>query len=339
MEYKDYYKLLGVDKKASDKEIKSAYRKLARKYHPDVNPGDKSAESKFKDINEAHAVLTDPEKRKKYDTLGPDWEKRYTTARPGAGGYTYTTTGGAADFSDFFETLFGGQRTASPGGSGGFDFDIGSIFGRGRSARRAPAPQQGSDVDQPIDITLEEAFRGVERAFSVQTSQTCPTCRGTGLLNDTLCPTCRGAGTVPKTKRLEVKIPAGVREGSRVRVPGEGNPGEAGGKAGNLYLLVHVLPHDRFRREGDDLHVDLSVPVTTLVLGGEVEIPTMDGRVTMRVPAASQNGRVMRLAGQGMPALKNGTRGNLYVKLNASLPTTLDERQRDLFRQLAQAGV
>jgi DnaJ-class molecular chaperone len=338
MDYKDYYKTLGVNKKATEKEIKTAYRKLARKYHPDVNPGDKGAETKFKEINEAHAVLTDPEKRRKYDTLGPDWEKRVAGYRPG--GPTSTGPGGGttADFSDFFETLFGGQRT-STGQTGAFDFDIGSIFGRGKTPRRAEVAQSGTDVEQPIDVSLQEAFRGVERNFTIQAMQECPTCHGTGLQNDQLCPTCHGQGSIPKTKRLDVKIPAGVREGSRVRVPGEGNPGQAGGKAGNLYLVVHVPNDPNFRREADDLHSEVSVPLTTLVLGGEADIRTIDGRITMRVPPASQNGRVMRLPGQGMPNLKTGTRGNLYVKLNASLPTTLDDKQRDLFQQLAQAGV
>ncbi len=338
MEYRDYYSILGVNKKASEKEIKSAYRKLARKYHPDVNPGDKTAETKFKEINEAHAVLTDPERRRKYDTLGPDWEKRMQSRpRPGSGTYT-TQTGGAgtADFSDFFETLFGAQRGA-PGGNGGFD--IGSIFGRSRAKNSSTTAQRGSDAEQAVDVTLQEAFHGVERNFTVQTAVPCPTCHGTGLQGDALCPTCHGQGTVARTKRLDVKIPAGVREGSRVRVAGEGNPGESGGKPGDLYLVVHVQSDPVFRRESDDLHAEVSVPLTTLVLGGEIAVPTLDGQVTMRVPASSPNGRVMRLAGQGMPSLKTKQRGNLYVKLNASLPTTLDEKQRELFQKLAQAGV
>jgi DnaJ-class molecular chaperone len=332
MEYKDYYKTLGVDRKASEKEIKSAYRKLARKYHPDVNPGDKKAEARFKEINEAQAVLTDPEKRKKYDTLGPDWEKRFQT-RTRPGGATTTAT---ADFSDFFETLFG-QRPAGQQ-SGGFDFDLGSLFGRGRS-RRAETTVRGTDVEQPVDVTLEEAFSGSERAFTIQSQQPCPTCNGSGLQGDQLCPTCHGQTTVPKTRRLEVKIPAGVREGSRIRIAGEGNPGLAGGPKGDLYLVVHLQSHPSFRREGSDLYTDLSVPLTQLVLGGDVQVPTMNGRVTMRIPPASQNGRTMRLAGQGMPALKGGQRGDLYVKLNAVLPTQLNEEQRGLFERLAKAGV
>ena len=335
MDYKDYYKVLGVDKKASEKEIKSAYRKLARKYHPDVNPGDKGAEQKFKEINEAHAVLTDPEKRKKYDTLGPDWEKRFR--QPGAGTYTRTGPGASAgDFSDFFETLFG-QRTGGASSRGGFDFDLGSIFGRGRG-RTQPSTQRGADIEQPVEITLQEAFQGVERAFTLETTQQCPTCKGTGLQGDNLCPTCRGAGSIPKTKRLTIKIPAGVKEGSRIRVAGEGNPGAAGGSPGDLYLIAHIAPDSRFRREGDDLHTEVNVPVTKLVLGGEADVPTMKGHLTMSIPPGSQNGRTMRLAGQGMPQLKGGKRGDLYVKINAMLPTSLDERQRDLFRQLEKAG-
>lgn len=346
MEYKDYYKILGVDKKASEKEIKSAYRKLARKYHPDVNPGDPVAENKFKEINEAQAVLTDPEKRKKYDALGPDWERRFQQRGQGTP-YTYTYAPGgpsAGDFSDFFDTLFGqrGQAGARDGRSSGIDFDIGSIFGRGRSDRNAGAPQaqRGTDAEQPVDVTLQQAYDGVELTLTVQTQQVCTTCHGTGLQNDNLCPTCHGAGSIPKMRRLDVKIPPGVRDGSRIRIAGEGNPGAgAGAQAGDLFLVIHVSPDQRFRREGDDLYADVALPLTRLVLGGEASVPTLNGSVTMRVPSGSQNGRTLRLAGQGMPHLRGGGRGDLYVKLNALLPTNLDERQRELFQELAQAGV
>lgn len=333
MEYKDYYQILGVSRTASEKEIKSAYRKLARKYHPDVNPGDKDAEQKFKELNEAQAALTDPEKRKKYDTLGPDWEKRFQT-RPGGRTYTYAGQpggAGAADFSDFFETLFGQQPGGQPGG---FDFDLGSIFGRGRKGRTQT--QKGSDVDQPVDVSLEEAFGGVERAFTVQAPQACSTCHGSGLSNDQLCPTCGGTGSISKTKRLQVKIPAGVRDGSRVRVKGEGNPGNP---PGDLFLVVHILPNPSFRREGDDLYTDVDVPMTRLVLGGRMDVSTLTGRGAITVPPGSQNGRTMRIAGQGMPHLKGGGRGDLYVTLNAVLPTKLSDQQRELFQQLERAGV
>jgi DnaJ-class molecular chaperone len=337
-EYKDYYKILGVDRKASEKEIKTAYRKLARKYHPDVNPGDADAEARFKEINEANAVLTDPEKRRTYDTLGPDWASRMGRApHPGNTTYTYAGGAGGADFSDFFETLFGQRGT----GNGGFDFDLGSLFGRGRgrAGTTQAMAQRGSDLEQPIDVTLAEAMTGIQRAFTLQVQSPCPTCQGSGLNGEALCPTCGGNGSMSKTKRLDVKIPAGVREGSKVRVAGEGNPGTGGGENGSLYLVVHIKADPRFRREGDDIHTEVSVPFTTLVLGGEAEVPTITSRVTVRVPAGSQNGRTLRLAGQGMPNLKSGQRGNLYVKLNAILPTQLDETQRDLFQRLAQAGV
>lgn len=341
MEYKDYYEILGVDKKASSKEIKSAYRKLARKYHPDVNPGNAEAEAKFKEINEANEVLSDAEKRKKYDTLGPDWEKRFSQYGPSGGRYTYNQPGGnagTADFSDFFETLFGQHGGTGTAGGGGFDFDLGSIFNRGRKTQR-PVAQRGQDVEQPIEVTLQEAFSGAERSFTVQSQQQCPTCHGSGLKDENLCPTCHGTGTIPKTKGLHVKIPAGVKERSRIRVAGEGNPGAGGGNAGDLYLVVHMVPDRRFRREEDNLHTDVDLPVTALVLGGEVNVPTLNGSIMMKVPPGSQNGRTMRAAGQGMPHLRGGGRGDLYVKLNAVLPTQLSEEQRSLFEQLAAAGV
>ena len=173
----------------------------------------------------------------------------------------------------------------------------------------------------------------------MQTPQTCPTCHGSGLKGDTLCPTCGGTMTVSRSRRLDVKIPAGVREGSRIRVAGEGSPGPGGGTRGDLYLLVHVNSDPQFEREGDDLHTSIDTPVTKLVLGGETQVPTLNGRVTMRIPAASQNGRKMRLAGQGMPHLRGGGRGDLYVRLNAVLPTSLTDEQRGLFQQLEKAGV
>jgi len=341
MEYKDYYKVLGLSKKASEKEIKAAYRKLARKYHPDVNPGDKDSEARFKEVNEANAVLSDPEKRKTYDTLGPDWQRRVQQqGRQGAGPGAYTYTTNAGDFSDFFEGLFGqsgGATRASDGSS--FDFDIGSLFNRGRGRKQEQAQLRGQDVEQPIEINLADAFHGKEMQFSVQGSRICTTCKGTGHQGDRSCPTCLGAGTVPTSKTLTVKIPAGVRDGSRVRVAGEGQIGTAGGKPGDMFLVVHIQTDPQFRREGDDLHEEVGVPLTTLVLGGEVKVPTLAGSLTVTVPAISQNGRTLRLGGQGMPRLKGEGRGDLYVKVNALLPTSLDERQKDLFQQLVQAGV
>lgn len=319
MEYKDYYKTLQVDKTASQKEIKQAYRKLARKYHPDVNPNNKEAEQTFKEMNEAYAVLSDADKRKTYDTLGPDWQSS-VRARGGPGGYTRTySTTEMGEFSDFFETLFGGRGGATSGGRGGFDFDLGSLFGRGRgtpageSAAGSPAGRlRGSDLEQPVDVTLREAHGGGTRTFTLS----------------------RPDG---KTERLDVKIPAGVHEGSRVRVKGKGNSGP-GAERGDLYLIVHVLTDPSFRREGDDLYTEVTVPLTRLVLGGETQVATLNANVTMKIPAGSQNGRTFKLSGQGMPHLKGGGHGALYVRVAASLPTHLDDEQRALFQELAATG-
>jgi curved DNA-binding protein len=320
MEYKDYYKTLGVPKSASEKDIKQAYRKLARKYHPDVNPNNKDAEKTFKDINEAYAVLSDAEKRRTYDTLGPDWQQRFRP-HPGTGNSstrTYTT-GNMGEFSDFFESLFGGRGSTSSGQRGGFEFDLGSLFGRNRQSgpgQTGPAGQiRGADVDQKIDITLREAFNGTTRNF-------------------TLTSPSPGLG---KVENIEVKIPAGVHEGSRVRVKGKGNPGSSG-EAGDLYLVVHVMPDPAFRLEDTNLHTDITVPMTKLVLGGEAQVPTLNGSVTMKIPSGSQNGRTFKLTGQGMPQIRGGTRGDLYVRVNASLPTSLNDQQRELFRELAATG-
>ena len=317
MEYKDYYKTLGVSKTANEKEIKQAYRKLARKYHPDVNPNNKDAEKTFKDINEAYAVLSDAEKRKTYDTLGPDWQQRFRTqagARPGGGTTRTYTTSDMGDFSDFFESLFGGATAGRAGQSGG-GFDLGSIFGRGRrdgGTTTAGVRIPGGDLEQPVDVTLREAFQGSSRTFTLT----------------------RPDG---KTERLDVKIPAGVNEGSRVRLRGKGNVGSSG-DSGDLYLITHILPDPRFRREGNDLYTDTSVPLTKLVLGGEAQVPTLDGGVTMKIPPGSQNGRTFKLTGQGMPHLRGGGRGDLFVKVQAKLPTELNDQQRSLFQELAETG-
>lgn len=316
MEYKDYYKTLGVDNKANEKDIKSAYRKLARKYHPDVNPNNKDAERRFKEINEAYAVLSDADKRRKYDTLGPDWEQRFRS-QAGPQGYQRTYTArDVGEFSDFFETLFGGSRAGGETQGGNFEFDLGSLFGRGRRAapqQTAGVQQRGGDIEQPIDVTLSEAYNGGERAFTLQAPD-------------------------GRTERLDVKIPPGVREGSRIRLSGKGNPGIGGGQPGNLYLVVHMVDDVRFHRDGDDLHTEVRVPVTRLVLGGETRVPTLNASVTMKIPPGSQNGRTFKLTGQGMPRLRGEGHGDLYVKALASLPTSPNEQQRALFQELAATG-
>lgn len=287
MAFKDYYEILGVDRNATEAEIKKAYRKLARQYHPDINPGNKAAEARFKEINEAYEVLSDKEKRAKYDRFGRDWQ-RYQEM-PGFGGFGAGGFG-AADFADIFETLFGGGRGV-----------------RSNVTYRA----KGQDIEQPVDITLEEAFSGTQRTLQVQSAN--------GAL-----------------RSITVKIPPGVDTGSRVRIAGEGAPGMGGGPRGDLYLVINVLPHSRFERRGDDLYIRVPVDLYTMLLGGEVRVPAMGGRtVTLKVPAGTQNGKVMRVSGQGMPRLRDAqTRGDLYVTLDVSLPTSLSPRERELVEQL-----
>ncbi len=287
MAFKDYYEILGVDRNATEAEIKKAYRKLARQYHPDINPGNKAAEARFKEINEAYEVLSDKEKRAKYDRFGRDWQ-RYQEM-PGFGGFGAGGFG-AADFADIFETLFGGGRGV-----------------RSNVTYRA----KGQDIEQPVDITLEEAFSGTQRTLQVQSAN--------GAL-----------------RSITVKIPPGVDTGSRVRIAGEGAPGIGGGPRGDLYLVINVLPHSRFERRGDDLYIRVPVDLYTMLLGGEVRVPAMGGRtVTLKVPAGTQNGKVMRVSGQGMPRLRDAqTRGDLYVTLDVSLPTSLSPRERELVEQL-----
>jgi DnaJ-class molecular chaperone len=321
MEFKDYYSTLGVAKTASEKEIKQAYRKLARKHHPDVNPGDKSAESRFKELNEAYEVLGDPDKRRKYDELGanwrmyeqagagggrpgsPGWNVHYEGGGPGSGFRTMTAEemrdlfGDQDPFSDFFHTFFGGQVDPADAGR------------RGRAAK-ARASRHGRDLESEITLSLEEASQGTTRQLSIKTDG--------------------HARSVP------VRIPAGVTEGSRVRVSGEGEHGTGGAQSGDLYLRIHLAAHPRFERKGRDLHTKVPVPLTTAVLGGEVDVTTLDGRsLRLRIPATTQNGQVFRLKGHGMPTVgKADEVGDLYATADVELPREVTAEQRALFEQL-----
>jgi len=322
---RNYYEALGVPKTASEKEIKSAYRRLARKHHPDVNQGDKSAEARFKEINAAHEVLSDPEKRRKYDKYGDRWEmaEQFEAAerhqggsgafgRQGGGGGAFT--GEAGDFGSIFDNLFRRER----GGP------------RGQPARR-----RGQDVEHAIEVTLEEAFHGTTRTLSLTSPETCPVCGGSGEIAGAVCHSCEGTGMVANAKRIEVKVPPGVKTGSRVRVAGEGRPGLGGGPAGDLYLVVSLLTNNRFERKGDDLYQDIEVPYVDAVLGGEIEVTTMTGRVALRIPELTQNGRQIRLAGKGMPVLgSTSARGDLFVRTRVHLPEKLSNEERKHFEAL-----
>ncbi|MCB0209633.1 MAG: J domain-containing protein [Anaerolineae bacterium] len=318
MEYKDYYKTLGVSKSASEKEIKSAYRKLARQYHPDVNPDNPSAEARFKEVNEAYEVLGDAEKRKKYDQLGADWRRWEQAGQAGGfdwsqwmGGMGGATNGpggprvrvqygaddlndlfgsGGGAFSDFFNAIFGNMGATPGAAQSGF--------------RSQPQGQIGQDIEQELEISLTEAYHGTTR-----------------LLNK-------------DGRRLEVKIPAGAKTGTKVRMRGEGYA-SYGGQSGDLYLKVHVAHDPRFERRGDNLHVSVPVDLYTAVLGGEVRVPTMTGEVNLKIPAGAQNGQKFRLRGKGMPKLRHKNEfGDLYAQLEVQLPTKITPEQRALFEKL-----
>ncbi len=326
MDYKDYYKVLGVSKAASADDIKKAFRKLARKYHPDVNPGDKKAEEKFKEINEAYEVLSDPDKRRKYDTLGPNWQEQFGF-QPGAGRRTYSYRGSPMDFdsatgfSDFFEALFGRSSAA------------GSRTNRNDFRRRV-----GDNIEQPVEVTLQEAYLGGTRTFNIQSTEVCPLCRGTGEVAGKVCANCSGQGMLARNKRIQVKIPSGVDNGSRIRVAGEGQPGIGGGPRGDLFLVISVKSDSIYERKGDDLYADIDVDLVTAMLGGEVPVPAPDGRrLILTIPAETQNGRMFRLANKGMPRLRGDGNGNLFARVKVVLPMGLTGEERKLFEQLARS--
>ena len=326
MEVKDYYDVLSISRNASQDEIRKAYRKLARKYHPDVNPGDEAAEERFKELNEAYEVLSDPEKRKKYDQFGAQWKQyeraggraedfdwsQWQTQPGGRSGYRTVSPeefeqmfgGGTGGFSDFFETLFGGRAGQRAQRQGRVNF---GDFGRGRQQAH-PRPRAGRDIEHEVEITLEEAFHGTTRSLQYEDG-----------------------------RQIQAKIPPGVKTGSRIRLGGQGQSGMAGGEAGDLYLQVKVLPHERFDREGDNLHVTVPVDLYAAMLGGEVVVPSIDRDVRLNIPPETNNGKVFRLRGLGMPTLRDpDERGDLYATVEVQLPENLSEREEALFRELRE---
>ena len=323
MEFKDYYATLGVTKASTEKEIKGAFRKLARKFHPDVNPGDKASESKFKEINEAYEVLGDPAKRKKYDELGANW-RAYEQAEAQGGANPFAGFGGGGrgggfrtmsqeemeemfgdsnPFSDFFTTFFGGGGPSAEGFGGA----AGGRGSRGRGRQRA-----GRDVEHELELTLEDAYQGATRRLALKHDG--------------------------HSRTVDVRIPAGVGDGSRVRVSGEGEHGVGGAAAGDLYLRVRLAPHPVFERKQRDLYVKVALPVTTAVVGGEADVPTMTGKpARLRIPPLTQNGQVFRLKGYGMPAVgKADEKCDLYARIDVQLPTQISTDERQHWEALAK---
>jgi DnaJ-class molecular chaperone len=327
MNFKDYYAILGVAKDASQKDIKSAYRKLARKWHPDANPKNpKEAEEKFKEISEAHEVLSDPEKRKKYDVLGPNWQqaaqqaeqqRRYRTNVNGQEfEFDLGDAGGASGFSDFFDMFF-------------------SDVGRRQAAHGPGRARRGQDLETTIELGLRDVYAGGTKAVSLQIEDLCPRCHGTGTVGGRLCPECHGTGRVLLNKRFEVTIPKGIRDGQRIRLAGQGGTGINGGPNGDLHLIVRLQEDSTYKRKGDDLYVDLPVSIYDLVLGGEVNVPTLSGEVAMTIPAGTQNNRLLRLSGRGMPKVRAKGSGDEYVRLIGQLPQNLSDEEKTLFKELA----
>ena len=318
MARKNYYQILGISKDATQKDIKKAYRHLARKYHPDLNPGDKSAEDRFKNINEAYEILSDTEKRQKYDSFGDQWQYAEQFAKSGQR-RTGKNTGEArtvfefGDLGDVFGDLFGNVGSKSGGGH---------------------YPRHGLDIEHSVDVTLEEAYHGCKRIIQLRGEKLCVACGGAGKIGNRMCTICHGSGEVVDLKRLEVKIPPGVKDGSRIRMAGQGKTGYGGGTKGDLYFVVKVLSHHVFERREDDLYAEVDVPLVTAVLGGEVQVAGLSGKLVLRIPPETQNGKAFRLAKKGMPRIKNSGYGDMFAKVKVLLPTHLTEQEKQLFRQL-----
>jgi molecular chaperone DnaJ len=401
---KDYYAALGVKKSASADEIRKAFRKLARKYHPDVNPGDKSAEEKFKTLSEANDVLSDPKKRKIYDQVGfysdnidPATAEAYARGggQPGAGGGFPGGAGGYSgegypggpgnvdfggfDFSDLFEGARQGNRktTASSSGGGGFRDIFSSIFtGGARGTADEQGPEAGSDLEYQVNVPFWTAIRGgvmklniarrdvcgnchgngsieapgvcpqchgkgtieqsAGRGNAMKFNVTCPRCHGTGK-NISTCPVCHGEGTVERTDPLEVRIKPGTRDGQRIRIAGKGNAGVRSGAPGDLYVIIRIGEHPLFRREGDDIYITVPVTAFEAALGSKIDVPTIDGRSTLKIPPGTQSGQRLRLREKGVPsATKEGVRGDEIVEVQITVPMPRDEKTKELLRELAK---
>ena len=367
---RDYYQTLGIKREASAEEIRKAYRKLARKHHPDLNPGDKVAEERFKQVQEAYDVLSEPKKRKMYDQFGFYSESGFPAGaaqEEGQGGFNF----GGFDFSDAFSGAGGGR---AQGARGDFSDLFSQFFGRQRAEAQAQrAPQPGSDLEYALKVDFWQAIRGTQVRLNVSRlepcaqcngtgsagrgsavcpecngtgnvtqlagamrfSLSCPRCGGTGRLKNA-CPACRGEGRLAQNESVEVRIPAGVANGDRLRVPGKGSAGTQGAPAGDLYITINVEEHPVFRREGDDIHIQLPVTVTEAGLGAAIEVPTVDGRALLKIPRGSQNAQRLRMREKGVDNSRRHTRGDQIVELQIHAPDIRDERIRELLKQLGE---
>ncbi|MCX7918103.1 MAG: molecular chaperone DnaJ [bacterium] len=372
MAAKDYYAILGVDKNATEAQIKSAFRRLAKKYHPDANPNNKSAEEKFKEINEAYEVLSDKQKRAQYDQLREAQSRGFSGFGFGYGpeyaGYTAGAGQSGANFSFSFDDF---------GRFGGLGDIFSQIFDRGEFSRyQQYAPQKGQDIETELEIPFLQAISGGTTVIQIPRSDTCSTCSGTGLQPSSRtqnCPHCHGRGTVQfahggfavsrpcpycngrgkiggnvcydcqgrgestRTRKLRITIPPGVDNGTRIRIRGEGGPGISGGPRGDLYVTFRVQGHDTFERKGNDIYTTVKISLAQALLGGEIEVPTVDGRVKMKIPAGTQPGTLMRLKGKGVSGLKGSKRGDQFVKINVEIPRHLTPKQRKLIEEFSKA--
>ncbi len=367
MAKEDYYELLGVDKGAGEEELKKAYRKKAVQYHPDKNPGNKDAEEMFKKVSEAYEILKDPQKRAAYDRYGHAAFAGPGGGGGGPGGFSQGGAGGFHDPFDIFREVFG----QGGGGGGGGIFE--EMFGGGGG--HSDGGRDGSDLRYDLEISLEDAARGVEKEVSFRKlvacercdgsgaepgskrttcptcrgagqirrsggiivfTQTCPTCGGAGTRVEKTCTACRGEGRTPKTTKINVRIPPGVDTGSRLRSAGNGEAGLAGGQPGDLYIVISVKEHELFERHGDDLFCEIPIKFTLATLGGTIEVPTLSGRASLKIPPATQSGTTFRLRSKGMPQLRSGSQGDQLVRVHVEVPTSLTAEQRRALEEFAR---
>src|SRR5436305_112485 len=376
MAKEDFYQILGVKRDAKPEEIKKAYRRLARKYHPDVNPGDKSAEERFKLITEAHEVLSDPKKRQVYDRFGQYSESLADAAARGAtpGGGAGAGRGVPFDFTGFDWST--GSASTSAGGGSSFRDIFSDLFGGGKQEKEPPRPmpKKGDDIEMPLALSFEEAVTGLTTNITVNRSEQCPRCNGAGDTggNPVVCPTCHGSGqvqraggrmrfaqecpdcggvgkrrprcslcngkgVVPKTEQVKVRIPAGVDTGSRVRVPGKGEGGRMGAPPGDLFIITNVGKHKYFTRKGDNIYVKVPVTISEAALGARIEVPTIEGKAQLKIPPGTQSGAQFRMRERGIPSLRNPqARGDQFVEVQVILPKVISEETKELLKRYAQ---